>query len=119
MARLLYVTNMSLDGYIEDEDGNSDFTAPGDDIFEFSTDLVRPVGTYLYGRRLYESMAVWETQPGPGVSIGADGGLRQRLADDGQSCVLNDPELGLDLQHQAPKEFRTIRGPRSQGFGDG
>jgi dihydrofolate reductase len=63
MARLLYVTNMSLDGYIEDEDGSPDFTAPGDDFFEFITDLVRPVGTYLYGRRLYESMAVWETQP--------------------------------------------------------
>ncbi len=63
MARLLYVTNMSVDGYIEDEDGRFDFAAPGDDYFEFVTDLVRPVGTYLYGRRLYESMAVWETQP--------------------------------------------------------
>lgn len=63
MARLLYVTNMSLDGYIEDEDGSTDFTVPGDDFFEFVTDLVRPVGTYLYGRRLYETMAVWETQP--------------------------------------------------------
>ncbi|MGD2102123.1 MAG: dihydrofolate reductase family protein [Acidimicrobiia bacterium] len=63
MARLLYVTNMSLDGYIEDENGNFDFTVPGDDFFEFITDLIRPVGTYLYGRRLYESMAVWETDP--------------------------------------------------------
>ena len=63
MARLLYVTNMSLDGYIEDENGSIDFSAPSDDFFEFVTDLVRPVGTYLYGRRLYESMAVWETEP--------------------------------------------------------
>jgi dihydrofolate reductase len=63
MARLLYVTNMSLDGYIEDEDGSPDFTVPGDDFFEFITNLIRPVGTYLYGRRLYESMAVWETDP--------------------------------------------------------
>ena len=63
MARLIYVTNMSLDGYIEDEDGSFEFTAPGDDFFEFVTDIVRPVGTYLYGRRLYEAMAVWETQP--------------------------------------------------------
>jgi len=63
MVRLLYVTNMSLDGYIEDEDGSFDFTAPDDDFFEFITDLIRPVGTYLYGRRLYEAMAVWETQP--------------------------------------------------------
>ena len=63
MARLLYVTNMSLDGYIEDEDGSFDFGAPGDDYFELITDLIRPVGTYLYGRRLYEAMAVWETEP--------------------------------------------------------
>ena len=63
MARLLYVTNMSLDGYIEDEDGSFDFTAPGDDFFEFITNLIRPVGTYLYGRRLYEAMAIWETEP--------------------------------------------------------
>ena len=63
MASLLYVTNMSLDGYIEDEEGSFDFTAPGDDFFEFITDLIRPVGTYLYGRRLYEAMAVWETEP--------------------------------------------------------
>lgn len=63
MARLLYVTNVSIDGYIEDEDGGVDFATPGDDYLEFVTDLIRPVGTYLYGRRLYEAMAVWETQP--------------------------------------------------------
>jgi dihydrofolate reductase len=63
MARLIYIANISLDGYIEDAQGNFDWTAPGDDQFAFVTDLVRPVGTYLYGRRLYETMAVWETDP--------------------------------------------------------
>jgi dihydrofolate reductase len=63
MAKLVYVTNVSLDGYIEDENGNFDWTPPNDDLFEFITDLVRPIGTYLYGRRLYETMAVWETEP--------------------------------------------------------
>jgi dihydrofolate reductase len=63
MAKLIYVSNVSLDGYIEDADGNFDWTAPSDEYFAFITDLVRPVGTYLYGRRLYESMAVWETTP--------------------------------------------------------
>jgi dihydrofolate reductase len=63
MAKLIYVSNVSLDGYIEDEDGSFDWTAPEDDFFAFITDLVRPVGTYLYGRRLYDSMAVWETDP--------------------------------------------------------
>ena len=63
MAKLIYVTNVSLDGYIEDEHGSFDWTPPGDEYFAFITDLVRPVGTYLYGRRLYEMMTVWETEP--------------------------------------------------------
>jgi dihydrofolate reductase len=61
MADLIYVTNVSLDGFIEDEHGNFDWTPPDDDVFAFITDLIRSVGTYLYGRRLYETMAVWET----------------------------------------------------------
>ncbi len=61
MAKLIYVTNVSLDGYIEDERGAFDWFPPDDEVFAFTTDLVRSVGTFLYGRRLYESMAVWET----------------------------------------------------------
>ena len=63
MAKLIYVANVSLDGYIEDAHGSFEWTAPNDEVFTFITDLVRPVGTYLYGRRMYETMAVWETQP--------------------------------------------------------
>ncbi len=63
MARLIYLTNVSLDGYIEDESGRFDWTDPDDAYYTFITDLVRPVGSYLYGRRLYEAMAVWETDP--------------------------------------------------------
>jgi dihydrofolate reductase len=63
MAKLIYVSNVSLDGYIEDEHGSFNWTAPDDEFFVFITDLVRPVGTYLYGRRLYDTMAVWETDP--------------------------------------------------------
>lgn len=63
MAKMIYITNVSLDGYIEDEHGSFDWTEPDDELFAFITDLVRPVGTYLYGRRLYEAMAVWETDP--------------------------------------------------------
>lgn len=63
MAKLIYVNNVSLDGYIEDEHGRFDWTPPDDDYLTFITDLVRPMGTYLYGRRLYESMSVWETEP--------------------------------------------------------
>jgi len=63
MAKLIYVTNVSLDGFIEDEHGRFDWTQPDDEQFAFITDLIRPVGTYLYGRRLYEAIAVWETDP--------------------------------------------------------
>ncbi len=63
MAKLIYVTNVSLDGFIEDEHGGFEWTEPDDEQFAFVTDLVRPVGTYIYGRRLYETMAVWETDP--------------------------------------------------------
>jgi dihydrofolate reductase len=63
VARLIYVTNVSLDGFIEDEHGDFGWTAPDDAQFAFITDLIRPVGTYLYGRRLYETMSVWETDP--------------------------------------------------------
>ena len=57
---------MSLDGYIEDEHGSFDWTAPDDELFAFITDLVRPVGTYLYGRGTYDTMAPWETDPRSG-----------------------------------------------------
>jgi dihydrofolate reductase len=61
MAKLIYVTNMSLDGYIEDERGAFDLGPVDDDLFASYTDLMRSAGTLLYGRRLYETMAVWET----------------------------------------------------------
>src|SRR5712691_5129094 len=63
MAKLIYVANVSLDGYIEDAHGRFEWTAPTDEVFTFITDLVRPVGAYLYGRRMYETMAVWEADP--------------------------------------------------------
>ena len=63
MAHLIYIANLSLDGYTEDKDGKFDWKAPGEDYFEFITNLVRPMGTHLYGRRMYTSMMVWETDP--------------------------------------------------------
>jgi dihydrofolate reductase len=63
MAKLIYIANLSLDGYTEDVDGTFEWTAPSDEVFAFITELLRPVGTQLYGRRMYETMAVWETDP--------------------------------------------------------
>lgn len=61
MAKLIYVTNVSLDCYIEDANGDFQWTEPSDERFVFITDLLRGIGSHLYGRRLYETMAVWET----------------------------------------------------------
>src|SRR6476469_9526644 len=61
MAKLIYASNMSLDGWTEDERGALDWAPPDDDVFVFITELMRSAGTYLYGRRMYETMAVWET----------------------------------------------------------
>lgn len=62
MADLIYTTNVSVDGFIEDVTGDFGFSEPSDDYFAFITELERPASTILYGRRLYESMQVWETQ---------------------------------------------------------
>ena len=61
MAKLIYSVIMSLDGFIEDEDGNFDWAAPDEEVHTFVNDLVRPVGTYLYGRSMYEVMMGWES----------------------------------------------------------
>ena len=61
MAKLIYSVIASLDGYVADEDGNFDWAAPDEQVHAFINDLVRPGGTYLYGRRMYETMAGWET----------------------------------------------------------
>ena len=63
MAKLIYSAITSLDGYVADEEGNFDWAVPGEEVHTFINDLERPVGTYLYGRRMYETMAVWETDP--------------------------------------------------------
>jgi dihydrofolate reductase len=61
MAKLIYSAITSLDGYAADEDGNFDWAAPGEEVHRFVNDLERPIGTHLYGRRMYEVMAYWET----------------------------------------------------------
>src|SRR5438128_2591104 len=60
---LIYSAIASLDGYTADEDGNFDWAVPDEEVHAFINDLERPVGTYLYGRRMYETMAGWETDP--------------------------------------------------------
>jgi RibD C-terminal domain len=61
MANLIYSAITSLDGYVADEEGNFDWAAPDEEVHAFVNDLERPIGTYLYGRRMYEVMTYWET----------------------------------------------------------
>ena len=63
MAKLVFSAITSLDGYVADAAGNFDWAEPDDEVHAFVNDLERPVGTYLYGRRMYEVMQVWETMP--------------------------------------------------------
>jgi dihydrofolate reductase len=61
MARLIYSAIASLDGYVADEHGKFDWARPDEEVHSFANDLDRPIGTHLYGRRMYEVMRVWET----------------------------------------------------------
>jgi dihydrofolate reductase len=61
MAKLIYSSITSLDGYVADNEGNFDWAKPDEEVHAFVNDLERPIGTYLYGRRMYEVMVYWET----------------------------------------------------------
>ena len=67
MAKLMYGAICSIDGYVADENGNFDWAEPDEEVHALINDFERPVGTHLYGRRLYEVLAAWET-------IGEDSG---------------------------------------------
>jgi dihydrofolate reductase len=77
MAHLIYIANSSLDGYTEDRDGNFDWTDPDEEGFRFITNLVRATGTHLCGRRMYQTMMVWETEP----DLAAESPLRRDFAE--------------------------------------
>ena len=76
MAQLIYSALSSLDGYIGDRDGNFDWAMPDEEVHRFINNLERNAGTYLYGRRMYEIMTVWETDP----NLAADSPLTQDFA---------------------------------------
>jgi dihydrofolate reductase len=71
LAKLIYSAIASLDGYIEDAYGSFDWAAPDEQVHAFVNDLQRPVGAYLYGRRLYETMVFWESSPALGAEPAA------------------------------------------------
>jgi dihydrofolate reductase len=69
MARLIYSAHASLDGYVADEEGKWHWSRPDEEVHAFVNDLERPVGTYLYGRRMYEVLRYWETTPADGPAF--------------------------------------------------
>ena len=76
MANLIYVANTSLDGYTEDKDGKFDWAEPSEEYHWFINDLVRTPQTHLYGRKMYETMQVWETDP----NLAAESAVTQDFA---------------------------------------
>lgn len=83
MTNLIYATNASVDGYIEDEHGAFDFGPQDDGVLRSHTELLRSAGTFLYGRRLYESMSLWETDAtlAAGSDLAADFASAWRAAE--------------------------------------
>jgi dihydrofolate reductase len=77
MARLIYSAISSLDGYTEDMEGNFDWAAPDEEVHRFINNLERTAGTYLYGRRMYETLMVWETDP----NLAADSPITRDFAE--------------------------------------
>ena len=118
MGKLIYIANASLDGYCEDRNGGIDFGAPDEEYFGFVNDLERPVGIYLYGRRMYEAMTYWETAPihdqppwvvdftniwrGADIRVLEDAGIGIKLED--------HPSAGVRRQDDSADEGRN--GPR-------
>jgi dihydrofolate reductase len=81
MAQLIYSAIASLDGYVADDAGRFDWAVPDDEVHAFVNDTERPIGTYLYGRRMYEVMRGWETMDTPAQSVGRDFAEIWRAAD--------------------------------------
>ena len=92
MAKLIYTAISSLDGYVADDEGNFEWSAPDEEVHRFINDLERPIGTYLFGRRLYEVMRYWETAPTRRRRAVSRAGLCADLAGCRQDHLLHNPE---------------------------
>ena len=127
MAKLIYSALASVDGYVSDEAGNFDWAAPGEELHAFVNDLERPIGTYLFGRRMYDAMVVWETlDPSDRVSRdfaeiwhGAEKIVYSRTLEAARSAHTRiertfDPEAVRRLKSASARDL-TIGGPELAG----
>jgi dihydrofolate reductase len=127
MANLIYSAITSLDGYVADEQGKFDWSAPDEEVHSFVNDLERTIGTYLYGRRMYEVMAAWETMGGDAgqapfindyaeIWRAADKVVYSRTLERVSSARTRierdfDPEAVRRLKAEAPRDL-SVGGPR-------
>jgi hypothetical protein len=116
LAKLSYTAIASLDGYIEDADGKFDWAAPDEEVHAFVNDLERPVGTHLYGRRMYETMVFWESPPDL-TSLPPVEQDRRDLAGGRQDRLLEDAANGGERQDPGRARFRSWSGPPLEGDG--
>ncbi len=117
MARLIYTAITSLDGYVADKDGNFDWAAPDEEVHAFVNDLERPAGTYMYGRRMYEVMAFWETAHMLRRRAFRLQGLRRDLAGGRQNRVLKVAEDGYHSPDPHRARLRPRSGPADESAG--
>jgi dihydrofolate reductase len=129
VGKLIYAALMSLDGYVADEDGRFDWAEPDEEVHAFINDLERPVGTHLYGRRMYEVLVAWETvslddQPDvfrdfAGIWRAADKIVYSRTLEQASSARTRierefDPSAVAELKTQAGADL-AIGGPELAG----
>ena len=105
MASLIYSVIASLDGYVEDGDGRFGWAAPDEEVHAFVNDLERAVGTYLYGRRMYETMVFWESPPNVARRAFGLSGLRTYLAIGREDRVLADAGEGDERKDRIERDF--------------
>ena len=122
MARLIYAAIASLDGYVADERGDFGWARPDAEVHAFVNDLERPIGTYLYGRRMYETMRYWETAPGDGPAddVTADYARIWRAADKiVYSRTIAEPDtartrIEREFEPDAVRRLKDVGGPRPE-----
>src|SRR4051794_35762271 len=122
MADLIYTAIASLDGYVEDEQGRFDWAAPDEEVHEFVNDLERPVGTHLYGRRMYETMVYWETDTDE-APVARDFAETWRAAEKVvysrtlQTVSSDRTRIEYEFDASAIRRLKTARHPTSRSAG--
>jgi hypothetical protein len=115
VGNLIYSAIASLDGYIEDAEGRFDWAAPSEEVHAFVNELERPIGTYLYGRRMYETMVFWENPPELAEAADGRAGLRADLASGGQDRLQQDVGDGDERKNVDRARIRRRCGSRVEG----